>query len=35
MKDGRNTAGKFTLGNSGKPKGVRNKTTPAIESFRE
>ena len=33
MKNGRNTAGKFTSGNSGKPKGSRNKATIAIESL--
>ena len=33
MKNGRNTAGKFTSGNSGRPKGSRNKTTLAIESL--
>ena len=33
MKNGRNTAGKFTLGNSGRPKGARNKQTLAIESL--
>ena len=32
MKYGRNTAGKFTAGNSGRPKGSRNKATSAIES---
>lgn len=31
MKNGRNTAGQFTEGNSGKPKGSRNKATIAIE----
>ena len=35
MKNGRNTAGKFTLGNSGRPKGSRNKKTLAIESLLE
>ena len=35
MKNGRNTAGKFTLGNSGRPKGARNKKTLAIESLLE
>ena len=35
MKNGRNTAGKFTSGNSGRPKGSRNKATIAIESFLE
>ena len=33
MKYGRNTAGKFTSGNSGRPKGSRNKATIAIESL--
>ena len=31
MKNGRNTAGKFTVGNSGRPKGARNKKTIAIK----
>ena len=35
MKNGRNTAGQFTEGNSGKPKGSRNKATIAIESLLE
>ena len=35
MKNGRNTAGKFTSGNSGRPKGARNKKTHAIESLLE
>ena len=35
MKNGRNTAGKFTSGNSGRPKGSRNKATIAIESLLE
>ena len=35
MKNGRNTAGKFILGNSGRPKGARNKKTIAIESLLE
>ena len=35
MKNGRNTAGQFTEGNSGKPKGARNKATIAIESLLE
>ena len=35
MKNGRNTAGKFTSGNSGRPKGSRNKKTLAIESLLE
>lgn len=33
MKNGRNTARQFTTGNSGKPKGSRNKATLAIESL--
>ena len=33
MKNGRNTAGQFSAGNSGRPKGSRNKTTLAIESL--
>ena len=33
MKNGRNTAGQFTTGNSGKPKCSRNKATLAIESL--
>ena len=33
MKNGRNTAGKFTSGNSGRPEGARNKKTLAIESL--
>ena len=33
MKNGRNTAGKFTSGNCGRPKGARNKKTLAIESL--
>ncbi len=33
MKNGRNTAGQFTAGNSGRPKGSRNKATVAIESL--
>ena len=33
MKNGRNTAGQFTKGNSGRPKGSRNKATIAIESL--
>ena len=32
---GRNTAGKFTSGNTGRPKGARNKKTLAIESLLE
>ena len=35
MKNGRNTAGKFTSGNSGRRKGARNKKTLAIESLLE
>ena len=35
MKNGRNTAGKFTSGNSGRPKGARNKKTLAIDSLLE
>ena len=35
MKNGRNTAGKFTSGNSGRPKGARNKKTLAIKSLLE
>jgi hypothetical protein len=35
MKNGRNTAGQFTSGNSGRPKGARNKKTLAIESLLE
>ena len=35
MQNGRNTAGKFTPGNSGRPKGARNKKTLAIESLLE
>jgi len=33
MKNGRNTAGQFSTGNSGRPKGSRNKATIAIESL--
>ena len=33
MKNGRNTAGHFSPGNSGRPKGSRNKATIAIESL--
>ena len=33
MENGRNTAGQFTAGNSGRPKGSRNKATIAIESL--
>ena len=35
MKNGRNTAGKFTSGNTGRPKGARNKKTLAIQSLLE
>jgi hypothetical protein len=35
MINGRNTAGQFTEGNSGKPKGSRNKASIAIESLLE
>ena len=35
MKNGRNTAGKFTAGNSGRPTGARNKKILAIESLLE
>ena len=35
MKNGRNTAGKFTSGNSVRPQAVRNKKTLAIESLLE
>ena len=35
MKNGRNIADKFTSGNSGKPKGARNKKTLAIENLLE
>ena len=35
MKNGRNTAGKFTTGDSGRPRGSRNKATLAIESLLE
>ena len=35
MKNGRNTDGKFSNGNVGRPKGSRNKTTIAIESLLE
>ena len=31
MKNGRNTAGQFSAGNSGRPNGSRNKATIAIE----
>jgi hypothetical protein len=33
MKNGRNTAGQFSAGNSGRPKGSLNKATIAIESL--
>ena len=33
MKNGRNTADQFSAGNSGRPKGSRNKATLAIESL--
>jgi len=33
MKNGRNTTGQFSAGNSGRPKGSRNKVTIAIESL--
>jgi len=33
MKNGRNTAGQFTAGNTGRPKGARNKTTITIEGL--
>ena len=33
MQNGRNTAGQFTAGNLGRPKGSRNKATIAIESL--
>jgi hypothetical protein len=33
MKNGRNTAGQFATGNSGRPRGSRNKATIAIESL--
>ena len=33
MKNGKNTAGQFASGNSGRPKGSRNKATLAIESL--
>jgi hypothetical protein len=33
MKNGRNTAGQFTEGNSGRPKCSRNKATIAIENL--
>ena len=33
MKNGRNTAGQFAVGNTGQPKGSRNKATIAIEGL--
>jgi hypothetical protein len=33
MKNGRNTAGQIAAGNTGRPKGSRNKATIAIESL--
>ena len=33
MKNGRNTAGQFSAGNSGRPRGSRNKATIAIENL--
>jgi len=33
MKNGRNTAGQFAAGNTGRPRGSRNKATLAIESL--
>jgi len=33
MKNGRNTAGQFAAGNTGRPKGSRNKATLVIESL--
>ena len=33
MKNGRNTAGQFSAGNSGRPRGSRNKATLAIEGL--
>jgi len=35
MKNGRNTAGQFAAGNSGRPRGSRNKATLAIERLLE
>ena len=35
MKNGRNMAGQFSAGNSGRPRGSRNKATIAIESLLE
>ena len=33
MKNGRNTAGQFSAGNTGRPRGSRNKATIAIENL--
>ena len=33
MQNGRNTDGRFSAGNAGRPKGSRNKATLAIESL--
>ena len=33
MQNGRNTAGQFSVGNTGRPKGSRNKATLAVESL--
>ena len=33
MQNGRNTAGQFSIGNSGRPRGSRNKATIAIENL--
>src|SRR6056300_53323 len=35
MKNGRNTAGQFSTGNSGRPRGSRNKATLAIKCLLE
>ena len=35
MKNGRNTDGTFSKGNTGRPKGARNLKTVAIESLLE
>ena len=35
MKNGKNTDGQFTAGNSGRPKGSRNRASLAIESLLE
>ena len=35
MKNGRNTAGKFTSGNSGRPNSARNRKTLAVETLFE